>query len=400
MEITLILDLQDHTESSCQKRLLELSSETTIKQLRRKIKHFFSIDEEYQMLYFKGDQILSLDSTLQRIGLKNEDTIVVKHVLLSKFATFEELLNTGTNDSNDKQDIAKKVRTLKETLDSSKFFEVYDRLYTGTREQYTELMRCLNNDHTVIMESVRHFLGANHVKYLPGMKPGGSNAGFMFDFTCDGTTENYYLKTNETNWGANPDARELIVYLLLQHIGVGPSKCYFIPNVAQSKSVVYIATLKVPGFTMAKDLPNPLDEAMAVELHLLAIILHLTDLNTENYGLDSHGSLAIVDFSLTKNYKEALCVRHFKEHVRRQPCLDNLNNCPASRRVKIGKEAMKRWDFDTIIKAAEDDFLKIKENLNDEVAFLDRASGAIKDYLEAVKWNIQTLISEWDNDSS
>ena len=151
---------------------------------------------------------------------------------------------------------------------------------------------------------------------------------------------------------------------------------------------------------MAKDLRDPLDEAMAVELHLLAIILHLTDLNTRNFGLNSHGSLAIVDFSLTKNYKEASCVRHFKEQVRRQPCLDNLNNCPASRRVKIGKEAMKRWDFDTVIKQTEEEFLKIKKDLREEVAFLDLESDAITEYLESVKWNVQKLISEWDNDSS
>ncbi|KAE9546232.1 hypothetical protein FO519_010556, partial [Halicephalobus sp. NKZ332] len=238
--------------------------------------------------------------------------------------------------------IARKLRALKETLDSFKFFDVYDTFDKDTTKQYTEWMRCLNYDPAVIMESVKHFFGSRNVKYIPEKKPGGSNAGLIFDYSHDGTTESYYLKANEVNWGPNPDAQELIVYLLLQHIGIGPSKCCFIPNSAQSKSVVYIATLKVPGFTMAKELDNPLEEVAAVELHLLATILNLTDLNTENYGLDSHGSLTIVDFSLTKGSNTSSCAIHFKEHVRRQPALVNLDNCPGWKRVMIGKEAMKR----------------------------------------------------------
>jgi len=97
MEITLILDLQDHTESSCQKRFFKFSTETTIEQLMRKIKHYLAIDEEYQLLYFKGDQILSLNSTLQRIGLKDEDTIVVKHSSLPTWDAFLKELNTFNN---------------------------------------------------------------------------------------------------------------------------------------------------------------------------------------------------------------------------------------------------------------------------------------------------------------
>lgn len=59
---------------------------------------------------------------------------------------------------------------------------------------------------------------------------------------------------------------------------------------------------------MAKDLPAPMDETTAVELHLLAVLLNLTDLNTENFGLNSGGSLCIVDFSLTKTYKVFLII--------------------------------------------------------------------------------------------
>ena len=113
------------------------------------------------------------------------------------------------------------------------------------REQYIELVDCLNDDLTVMMKSVSLFVGSLYVKFVPENKSGGSNTNLIFDYNYNGTTETYYLKANETNWVTNPDAREVIAYLLLQHIGVGPSKCHFIPSVAQLQSVVYIATLKV-----------------------------------------------------------------------------------------------------------------------------------------------------------
>lgn len=161
------------------------------------------------------------------------------------FVSFEKLLTANAKSSEDKRDIARKVRAQKETFDSAKFFESYHKLFTDWRDFYAELMRCLNYDSSVIMDSVKRYFGSRNVKYLPEKKQGGSNAGLIFNYNHDATTETFYLKANETNWGVNPDARELVVYLLLQRIGVGPSKCYFIPNAAESKSVVYIATLKV-----------------------------------------------------------------------------------------------------------------------------------------------------------
>ncbi|KAE9555495.1 hypothetical protein FO519_001263 [Halicephalobus sp. NKZ332] len=305
-----------------------------------------------------------------------------------------------TETLDEKRNIARKLHALKETLDSSKFFDVYITFDGDTTKQYTEWIRCLKYDPIVIMDSVKRLLGSLHLKYVPEKKQRNSNFGLVFDYSHDGTTESYYLKANETNWVTNPDARELIVYLLLQRIGIGPSKYYFIPGDAKLETVIYIATLKVPGFTMAKDLDNPLEEVAAVELHLLAIILNLIDPNTSDYGLDIHGSLTIVDFSLTKTYKDSACAMYFKEHVRRQPALVNLDKCPGWKRVMIGKEAMKRWNLEKVIEQTEEDFLKIKEELNKEVEFLDRASCGIKDHLESIKWNVQKLISDWDEDSS
>lgn len=70
----------------------------------------------------------------------------------------------------------------------------------------------------------------------------------------------------------------------------------------------------------------------------------------------------------------------FKENVRQQPVRVNVDNCPGWKRVKIGKETMKRRNFDTAINQAEQDFLNVKIELKEEVAFLDQATGAINEY--------------------
>lgn len=52
-----------------------------------------------------------------------------------------------------------------------------------------------------------------------------------------------HVNTNENTWDNVRNAREMI--LIITRIGTGPSKCFFVPCLAQSKNVVYIATLDV-----------------------------------------------------------------------------------------------------------------------------------------------------------
>jgi hypothetical protein len=106
-------------------------------------------------------------------------------------------------------------------------------------------MRSLNYDPAIIFQSVEYYLGSVNVVQAKEKKPCGSNPGLLFDYTQGDLTERYFLKANEVTWGANPDAREIICYLLLKHISVGPAKCLFIPSNNQTTTVVYIATLKV-----------------------------------------------------------------------------------------------------------------------------------------------------------
>jgi hypothetical protein len=42
-----------------------------------KIKSLWEIDEEHQELFYNGQQIINLDFSLQQIGIKNEDEIIV-----------------------------------------------------------------------------------------------------------------------------------------------------------------------------------------------------------------------------------------------------------------------------------------------------------------------------------
>lgn len=43
---------------------------------------------------------------------------------------------------------------------------------------------------------------------------------FYISIFLGSVTKKYWLKANETNWGLNPDARELVAYLLLKVVAL------------------------------------------------------------------------------------------------------------------------------------------------------------------------------------
>lgn len=132
-----------------------------------------------------------------------------------------------------------------QTLTKTNFFVLYIHLYLEISPKYQELVRCLDYDPGIILESIQKYFGTKNVTYL-GPKTEGSNSGLRFKLTRDnGEDETYYVKVNERTWDKNPDPREMMAYLILKWIGLGPPKCFFVPVFTGSMSVVYIVTLEV-----------------------------------------------------------------------------------------------------------------------------------------------------------
>ncbi|CAB3405683.1 unnamed protein product [Caenorhabditis bovis] len=133
MELSLILNLQDHEGSSHRKKPLKFDKETSVEQLSKAINSLWNIDEKYQELFFNGQQILSLKSTLQDIGVKDDDEIVVCHTMLINWRTYIQMINeikrmTTSGVTDQRREIALKARIQLSPLYSSNFFGVYPSL--------------------------------------------------------------------------------------------------------------------------------------------------------------------------------------------------------------------------------------------------------------------------------
>uniref|UniRef100_A0A914D8S8 Uncharacterized protein n=1 Tax=Acrobeloides nanus TaxID=290746 RepID=A0A914D8S8_9BILA len=107
----------------------------------------------------------------------------------------------------------------------------------------------------------------------------------------------------------------------------------------------------------------------------------------ERIGRDK--KLTIVDFSLTKAYKETQCVNFFKTQDRQQPVLRKLKDTTSEKRTEFAKEALRRWKLEENISLVKKEFDELKINLKDFVIFLERASAAVYEYLDAVQWNVE-----------
>ncbi|CAD6198016.1 unnamed protein product [Caenorhabditis auriculariae] len=77
MEIGLLLILQDQDGLSHGQKPVTFTDETTIKELSKAINSFMCIHQDYQELYHNGKQIISLNSTLKQIGVKDGDEILI-----------------------------------------------------------------------------------------------------------------------------------------------------------------------------------------------------------------------------------------------------------------------------------------------------------------------------------
>uniref|UniRef100_A0A914DFY7 Ubiquitin-like domain-containing protein n=1 Tax=Acrobeloides nanus TaxID=290746 RepID=A0A914DFY7_9BILA len=75
----LFIFLHDHENVCHNKLVMEFDDQTTLRQFKEKIRSIFSIDKEYQQLFFGEQEIFAFDlnSALSEVGLKNMDNIIV-----------------------------------------------------------------------------------------------------------------------------------------------------------------------------------------------------------------------------------------------------------------------------------------------------------------------------------
>ncbi|CAD6187502.1 unnamed protein product [Caenorhabditis auriculariae] len=175
MDLCLVLNLEDQDGVSHRKKPSKFNKETSIEQLSKAIYSVWNIDEKkYQELFFNGHQILSLNSTLQQIGVKNDDEIVVPE--RTKFAH---------------QAIA-----CSKALEDSGFLIVYASFGPQWRDTISPMMRFVDRTQSALKQSATTFFSQKYpnAKIDFKSKQGGSRAGIVVIVTCNGEETTYYMK--------------------------------------------------------------------------------------------------------------------------------------------------------------------------------------------------------------
>ncbi len=134
-------------------------------------------------------------------------------------------------------------------------------------------------------------------------KSSGIQTGFTCS-VCDGTQSvRYFIKTHQ--YGPTeeneksirpPDTKELFVYKLLYHIGIGPQVHFIIPTHG-TKKTVYIATMECHLVFLSNLTKDTANNSAILQLDLISRILCIHDCatNASNCG-QVDGKAMIVDF--------------------------------------------------------------------------------------------------------
>ena len=214
------------------------------------------------------------------------------------------------------------------------------------REKIKIVSELLDGNISIIQEAVRTYFLLKHVKVglderTFSIEFSNKNSGAQVGLVCCVNSNNekirYYIKThqhgpvtNELRSTEPPDGKELFVYKLLEHIGIGP-EVHFIVPFHGSKRTVYIATrdaemslmsnlqippctgdvsvniqTSVPYLNAAKlvhsgSFGNVVNVSSLLQIDLLSRILYLTDCstNSSNCGQVGYtGAPMIIDFRI------------------------------------------------------------------------------------------------------
>uniref|UniRef100_A0A914DHP9 Uncharacterized protein n=1 Tax=Acrobeloides nanus TaxID=290746 RepID=A0A914DHP9_9BILA len=123
-----------------------------------RIKSLWKIDEQYQRLFHNGNQILRLNSSLKKIGIKNDNEIIVKHGMLSiweEFLSIVELVE-GAQDFN-KPGLAKKAIKNRNQLINANFFGAYSKFIPTEKNTRQVIAHFEDNDDTKIKDAASRF---------------------------------------------------------------------------------------------------------------------------------------------------------------------------------------------------------------------------------------------------
>ncbi|KAI6186417.1 hypothetical protein M3Y98_00130500 [Aphelenchoides besseyi] len=392
----LIVELRDDEEKCHRAVRLKFEAQATIEQLTDKIQSVFQIAPEMQHIVDSNNRRIDLlVSTIESAGIQDNETLIVKHAHLGIFAQFEYSMDSTKKEVQKKRDhkakeyikYAFKQLTI---LNESDFFLTYTSFHSRFREFNENYASYLDTDDDQLKKAAESYFSLlfkddpqnPSIQTVFSSKP---NSGAQGGLIClvkrfEEILGNYYLKSH---WGLSSktpsahqsvDLRELLIYKLLQLLGIGPV-VHFLPNAHMSCFGLYIATEEVPGFRTARDVRIPTYESY--KLDILREIFYLIDLrsNNTNYGLNENDKLCIVDFQIG-NHARSIKRSYLK----------------SNERIELYKTCMRDWRLPDAVKNADEQIVRQKELLKKH-SISAKATKNYKDYRQKILENIQ-LVSE------
>jgi hypothetical protein len=211
---------------------------------------------------------------------------------------------------------AKDGLNLAELLRDSGFLYASKERYELYETLLPKIAEYLDGNAEIIQAAVREHFLAQHCKAgldesLFAISFAPKKSGIQTGFTCDvsnGTQSvRYYIKTHQYGPTEDniksikpPDTKELFVYKLLHHIGIGPQAHFIIPSHG-TKKTIYIATMDCHLALLSQLTKDTANNNALLQLDLISRILCLRDCATNSSNCGQVGEKAmIVDFRIEK----------------------------------------------------------------------------------------------------
>lgn len=244
-----------------------------------------------------------------------------------------------------------------------------------------------------------------NVSYSP--KTCGIHSGLICQVSDGAQTTRYYIKTHQHGPTEDnsksvhpPDAKEMFIYKLLEHIGIGPQVHFMVPYNSSNKKTLYIATKDCHLVLLSDLTKDSLNTKALVQLDLISrILLYLGDCpnNPSNCGQVDDDKPMIVDFRIisqaggyvTANIVKEFCKEH-EEFYYQSRWMARAFGTPKEDKLRILRESLEAWNLlENIDKA----LLEMRP-LIQKLALKSKDEDGLQRYAQDVKATIGLLLAQ------
>jgi hypothetical protein len=273
----------------------------------------------------------------------------------------------------------------------------------------------LDGDAEFIKNAVREYFLLHHSKSgqdesLFDISFSGKGSGIQLGLTCkvqsNAMVSRYFVKThqfgrtksNPQNIKA-PDVKELLIYIALHRIGLGPEPHFIVPSHG-TKRTLYIATKEVPITLLSSLNEENANPRALIELDLISRILCLRDTTTNpsNCGQLSTGPM-IIDFRIEKQsygYEKPNLLKEFLGGNTEFGYESNslmgkaVFNTPHEEKIRLMRDAIRRW---ALLQKLEECKIEMEKFLERYSRLIEFENNDMNVYVADVKKSINYLLA-------